>query len=161
MAENKAYLDTSAVSALVNYDIEVAGEMSALEQLLEWHESGKVVLVCSPVVEDELAEIPAQYIEAHRSFFGKFACVPKANVGGFTQQGPFGMPMGNPRDLLMRSLRQVLREKDAWHVFVASCNRLHYLITSDRKTMLSKKEAVLKISGVHLVWPSEFRNLQQ
>ena len=63
MAENKAYLDTSAVSALVNYDIEVAGEMSALEQLLAWHESGKVILVCSPVVEDELAEIPAQYIE--------------------------------------------------------------------------------------------------
>ena len=161
MAENKAYLDTSAVSALVNYDIEVAGEMSALEQLLAWHESGKVIIVCSPVVEDELAEIPAQYIEAHRSFFAKFACVPKANVGGLTQLGPLGLPMGNPRDRLMRSLQQVLREKDAWHVFVASCNRLHYLITSDRKTMLSRKESVLKISGVHLLWPSEFRNLQQ
>jgi hypothetical protein len=161
MAVNKAYLDTSAVSALVKYDIEVAGEMSALQQLLAWHESGKVVLLCSAVVEDELAKIPPEYIKAHRSFFDKFVCLPKANVGGLTQLGPLGLPMGNPHDRLMRSLQQVLHKNDAWHVFVASCNRLHYLITSDRKTMLSRKEAVFKISGVHLVWPSEFRNLQQ
>jgi hypothetical protein len=158
VADNKAYLDTSAVSAFVNNDMK--DEMSALWQLLAWHESGKVVLFCSPVVEEEHADIPPQHIEAHRSFYEKFAWLPKADARGLTQLGPHGLPMRNPRDRLLRSLQKVLKGKDPWHVFVASRNRLRYLITGDRKTMLSRKEAVLKISGVHLVWPSEFRNLQ-
>ena len=160
-AENKAYLDTSAVSALVKYDIKVPGEMNALEQLLAWHESGKVVLACSPWVEDELAKISPQHIEAHRSFYERFTCLPKADARGLTQLGPLGVPLGNSRYRLLRSLQKVLSgEMDPRHVFVASRNGLRYLITGDYKTMLSRKEAVLKISGVHLVWPSEFRDLQ-
>jgi hypothetical protein len=117
VATNKAYLDTSAVSALARQDIKLPGEMSALEQLLAWHESGKVFSVCSPVVEEELAKIRPEYIQAHLNFFDKFASLPKADVGGLTQLGPSGLPMGNPRYRLLSSLRKVLPdEPDAWHI---------------------------------------------
>jgi hypothetical protein len=96
VAGNKAYLVTSAVSALVryDYDIEVAGEMSALKQLLAWHESGKVVLACSTWVEEELAKILPQHIEAHRSFYERFTCLPEGRRKGTYTAGSTWRPNG-------------------------------------------------------------------
>lgn len=160
MAENKGYLDTCLVSALVKNDSD-ASEIGALDQLLAWHESGKIVLACSPVVEVELARIPPDFRGRHLSLLTRFRSLPKSDVGGLTRLGPAGVPMANPRHRLWRSLREALPdEQDAWHVFVASCNRFRYLITVDRRTRLSRKEAVLNTSGVHLVLPTEFRSLQ-
>jgi hypothetical protein len=136
--------------------------MSALEQLLAWHESGRLVLACSPVVEAELAKIPPEYSGPHFNRLAKFRSLPKADVGGITRLGPLGLPMGNPSYGLWRSLREVLPdEQDAWHVFVASCNRFQYLVTVDSRTMLSRKKAVLDTSGVHLVLPTEFRRIAE
>lgn len=150
-----AYLDTCLVSALVKNDIDTT-EQQALAEILGRYERGEVMLTCSPVVEAELAKIPANFSGPHLNLLSKFASVPKSQVGGVTRMGPAGTPTGNLRYALWRSIRRVLQEQDAWHVFVASRNRIRYLVTVDRRTMLSRSQEVLQVSGVHLVSPSEF-----
>lgn len=155
----KAYLDTCLVSALVANDIAVA-EQRALAEIFNRYHSGEVLLTCSPVVEAELAKIPSKFSRPHLELLAKFASVPKSEVGGLTRLGPAGFGGANPRHRLWRSLEKVLRdEQDAWHVLVASRNRIPYVVTVDQKTMLSRRRAVLEVSGVELVSPSEFVNV--
>jgi hypothetical protein len=152
----RAYVDTCLISALIKNDVDAA-ELQALTDIFRRYQRGDLQLSCSPVVEEELAEIPADYRGPHVELLKQFASVPKATVGGITQMGPGGFGVANPRHRLWLALRAALPdEQDAWHVFVAARNRVRYLITVDKRTMLSRCSAVLEASGVELVSPSSF-----
>lgn len=154
MQEKRAYLDTCLVSALVKQDIGAA-ELEALERLIEMNRQGEVSLACSSVVEDELAKLPEHIAERHLRMLKRFQDLPKVRVGGVTRLGAAGIPTANPRRRLWERLRECLPdEPDAQHVFVAATNRFGFLVTVDRKTMLSRADAVRAACGVRLVSPT-------
>lgn len=155
-APPRAYLDTCLVSALAKNDIEVS-EQQALTEIFVRYRRDELSLFCSVVVEEELAKIPGTYRGPHLALLAQFASVPKAAVGGITRLGLAGFGVANPRHRLWRSIWAVLPdEQDAWHVFVAACNRIRYVLTVDRRSMLSRRSAVLEASGVALMSPSSF-----
>lgn len=157
----RAYLDTCLVSALVKNDL-ARTEQTALAAICRAFESGEVALVCSSVVEDEISKISASHKSEHMKTLKVFAAVPKGTVGGLTQLGAAGVPMANQRHRLWRQLLRILPdENDAWHVYVTACNRIRYLVTVDQRTILSHRNAVLQVSGVHALSPSEFLKLIQ
>ena len=150
-----AYLDTCIVSGLVKNDIP-RDELRVLCNLLQQYERGGVKFVCSDVVQSELDRIPLDYKGPHIEKLKLFRSMPRVSVGGLTRPSLMGTPSANPRHLLWRRLTRILKERDAQHVFVASGNRIKYLITVDRRSMLSHADEVLQASGVQLVRPSEF-----
>ena len=155
----RAYLDTCVVSALVKSDGK-ADELLALTELFSLYTRGEIELVCSEVVDAELARIPTSYRGPHIEQLGHFRSMPRATVGGLTRMTPAGRPGANPRYLEFQRLKHILRdEEDRWHVFVASRNRIRFLVTVDESTMLSKADAVLAATGVRLVSPSELVRL--
>lgn len=155
-----AYLDTCVVSAVVKSELSML-EQSALASICRAHEKGEVVLSCSPVVEEEISKIPLSYRTAHAEILRVFSSVPKVAIGGLTQLRPGGVT-ANPRRWLWNRLLTVLPdENDVWHLFVAARNRIRHFVTVDQRTILSRRDAVLKASGVDPMLPSEFWALIQ
>lgn len=150
-----AYLDTCVVSALVKNDIDPI-EQRALHELFARYEKGELALVCSQVVDSELSRIPPDYKGPQLRVLALLRSVPRAAAPRRTRLGPLGLPSVNPRYREWKKLTAVLPDdEDAWHVFVASQNRVRYVVTVDQRTMLSRAEAVRRANGVHIVRPSE------
>jgi hypothetical protein len=148
------------VSALVKRDIGAA-ELNALEQLLFRFERNEISLVCSTAVENELMRIPSGYRGPHLRQLKLFGSIPRIEPGGLTRLTLAGVPGTNWDRVLWERLRELLPdEDDAKHVFVASSNRVQYLVTVDGRTLLRHRAAVLNLSGVRLVTPSEFMNAE-
>lgn len=152
----RAYLDTSIVSALAKSDGRPE-DLIAIAELFSLHTQGRIELVCSAVVDDELARIPMNHRGPHLEQLTHFRSIPRVVVGGLTRLTTIGIPGGNPRFRQMQRLTRILcDDEDRWHVFVASRNRIKYLVTVDARTLLSKAGEVLSATGVQLVRPAQF-----
>ncbi len=152
----KGYLDTCLISAIVKSDIK-EDEQVALVKLKEKYIANQVELFASEHVEEELNKIPSQYRQQHLDIFGLFNSVPKARVGGLTRLSPMGVPAANPKRRKMNALLSILPDNDdAWHLFIASSNRIAYFITADVNTVIKYKIEIKNICGVEVMLPSEF-----
>ena len=154
----KAYLDTCVVSALAKSDM--PAEQQALERLLNLHEQGRVELFRSAEVKDELSDIPEEYLKPHLEVFKRFLDLPRLQVGGLTRLCFAGVPSINLRRVKLNRLRKILPDKtDAMHILITATNRVKYLVTTDKKTILRHTAQVEKVSGVQTMLPSEFHKL--
>jgi len=155
VATVRAYLDTSILSALAKGDGR-SEDLIAIAELFSSHTQGEIELVCSEVVDAELARIPVDFRGPHLAQLAHFRSIPRVTVGGLTRMTAAGFPGASPRFLEFQRLKRILRDdEDRWHVFVASRNRIKYLVTVDARTMLSKTDAVLAATGVQLVRPAQ------
>lgn len=151
----KGYLDTCLISAFVKSDLKET-EQSALEKIHEKYIAKEVELFASEHVEEELNKIPLNYRQQHLKVFELFSLVPKLSVGGLTRLGPTG-PIANPKRRKMNSLLSLLTdEDDAWHLFIASSNRIAYFVTADVSTVIKYKDEIKNICGVEALLPSGF-----
>ena len=152
----KGYLDTCLISAIVKSDIKEIEKMALLE-IRQNYIAGKIELFTSEHVEEELNKIPSQYRQSHLDVFDMFSSVPKPTVGGLTRLGPGGFPIGNPKRRKMNALLSLLPDNDdAWHLFIASSNRISCFVTVDVNTVIKHKNEINNICGVEAMLPSEF-----
>ena len=150
-----AYLDTCVISGYVKNELK-ANEQGAFEEVMSAYTSGRIDLLRSAVVEQEIAAIPDRYRASHQEFLSQFLSIPVPLVGGLTRRGAFG-PMANSSRMLKQRLTEILPdENDQWHIFVAARNRIRFFITVDFRTVLSRSDRVLAASGVAPVTPAEF-----
>ncbi len=151
-----AYLDTCVISGYVKNELE-ANERGAFEKIMAAYTSGRIDLLRSAIVEQEIAAIPDRYRTPHYDLLANFLSIPVPSVGGLTRMGPLGFSMANPLRRLKQRLSEILPdENDQWHIFAAARNRVRFFITVDIRTILSRRERVLAASGVEPVTPAEF-----
>ncbi len=156
MSVLKGYLDTCLISAIVKSDLKEA-EQLALINIHEKYIAREIELFASEHVEEELNKIPLNYRQQHLDMFGIFGLVPKLIVGGLTRLGPIGVPTANPKRRALNSLLSLLPDgDDAWHLLIASSNRITYFVTADESTVIKYKEKIKDICGVEALLPSEF-----
>ena len=155
------YLDTCLVSGLFKQDLQPPDEQSALMDILLLHKSGEVRLVTSEETRKELDRIPEEYRAAHYAFYNLLSDVPYAWIY------PIFHPYLSPADInnvmaLWRppeylKLKEILPdETDVVHVFQAIRNSCDVFLTTDRKTILSKRAAVEEIFPIKLLSPVKF-----
>lgn len=151
-----AYLDTCVISGYVKNELET-GNQSAFETILTAYLSKKIDLLRSAIVEMEIAAIPECYRTPHQTLLSNLLSIPVPSVSGLTRLGSGMFSMANPKRLLRQRLSVVLPdENDQQHIFVAACNRVHFFITVDNRTILSRRLKVYEACGVHAVTPVEF-----
>ena len=156
MSVLKGYLDTCLISAIVKSDLKDA-EQLALVNIHEKYIAREIELFVSEHVEEELNKIPLNYRQQHLNMFEIFALVPKLIVGGLTRLGPIGVPTANPKRRTLNSLLSLLPDNDdAWHLLIASSNRITYFVTADESTVIKYKDKIKNICGVEVLLPSEF-----
>ena len=152
----KGYLDTCLISAIAKSDLKIK-EQQALTSLYNRYISKEIELFTSEHVEEELNKIPVQYRQQHLDIYEMFSSVPKLRVGGLTRMGPGGGPMANPKKRIMNSLTTLLPdEDDAWHLFIASQNRISYFVTADESTIIKHKDKIKNICGLEVLLPSKY-----
>ncbi|MDP2369394.1 hypothetical protein [Rhodoferax sp.] len=151
-----AYLDTCVISGYVKGELQ-ACEKLAFEAIMSAYQMETIDLLRSAVVDQEIAAIPEQYRSPHQALLSTLLSIPVPNVGGLTRCGSAGYGTANPSRMLWNRLIAVLPdENDRSHVFVAARNRVHFFVTVDFRTILSRRSKVLAASGVEPVTPSEF-----
>jgi hypothetical protein len=157
VARLKAYLDTSAVSRIVDGKLDPK-DLAALAEIKLGQQSGAVDLYISDLVGCEISEIPQQYRAPFTMVLHLLENIPLASSHVRTPPfGPRDFPFGvRPNPLLMR-LSSVLPDgPDAGHVFQAAMNGLQYVITFDVKTMVRHAAAVAHIWPVAIITPAAF-----
>ena len=150
-----AYLDTCVISGYVKNELK-ANEQVAMEKVMAAYTSGKIDLLRSAIVEQEIAAIPDRYRTPHHELLSQFIAIPVPSVGGLTRSGGFGAKANPARMLMQRLIRILPDENDQRHIFVAAQNRIRFFITVDFRTILSRRDRVLVASGVEPVTPAEF-----
>lgn len=126
-------------------------------EILEKRKKGEVELMTSELLRDEIAKIPDEYRRLHSVVYLLLADVPIMPTTIRTPPfKPNSFPYGNEKAPLLERLESLLDVADAGHVYQALRNGIDYVITVDRKTMLSRAEAVQRESGARLVSPIEF-----
>jgi hypothetical protein len=156
----KPYLDTCVVSGLAKNELPT-DVTSALLAILEVHKAGRIALVTSKLVHDEISKIPTAHCLLHTVIYSLLADVPLVDMT--VRSPPFkptSFPFGVESAPLLEKLEVFLPDKkDAEHVYQAVRNGASFVITVDRKTMLKHAEAVWKLCGVRLVSPVEFQSI--
>jgi len=152
----RAYLDASAISRIVKQDA-IADELDALDQIIAGHRDGRLQLVRSRVVHEEIRKVPAEHRKKFEDLDLVLKEIPLADPGPRTRLGLWGAPVTNPYRRLWEQIEATLKDPpDREHVYAAATNRVRFLITFDRKTILNKRKAVQDVSGVITVTAVEF-----
>jgi hypothetical protein len=123
----KAYLDSCVVSGLAKDELS-AEDTSALVMILEAHKAGRIALVSSKLVQDEIAKIPAAYRLRHTVIYSLLADVPLVDPTVRTPPfKPTSYPYGLEPAPLLEKLEAILPDKaDAEHVYQAVRNGTPY-----------------------------------
>jgi len=156
----KGYLDTCIVSGLAKSDLSPV-DREALLRILEARVAGKVELLTSEVTRAEIAKIPKPHRTPHTAIYSLLAGLPLAAthrsvIPRFAFLGA-RFPPGWRADPLFTELNRLLPDPgDAEHVFQAAKNNVTYLITVDRRSLLSRSSAVAQLCSVKLVTPAQF-----
>jgi hypothetical protein len=150
----EASLDTSIVSGAARGQLEPA-QRSALDVILEAHESGRIRLVRSKTLDAELSEIPEQYRSPHDEIAARLIRVPPI----YEYYPPrTNMTVGGIPDIVEDPRRTELvnllpHVDDADHIFQASRNGIKFFVTRDEKSILRfapKIEAIADVKAVSL-----------
>lgn len=152
-----AYLDTCIVSGLAKEDLSDE-ELDALLRILEEHKGNKVHLVTSDLTKRELEKIPARYRRKHSVIYSLLSDVPIVPAFRRGRGLSFGGIGGGVRvhPILARLNTELPDEADAQHIYQAARNKVSYFLTTDCRTVLSRKVKIEDICGVKAVSPTEF-----
>ena len=151
-----AYLDTCIVSGLAKEDLSDE-ELDALLRILEEYKGNNVHLVTSDLTKRELDKIPARYRRKHSAIYSLLCDVPIVRL---FRRDPrldlLGVGDGvRVHTIFARLNTELPDETDAQHIYQAARNEAGYFLTTDRRTVLSKKEQIEDICGVKAVSPNE------
>jgi predicted nucleic acid-binding protein len=153
-----AYLDTCVISVLVEPDPEPS-EVDAMLQLLRAHKRGQVFLVTSLRAKEEIDRIPAEFRARHEALYWLLTDLPEAGetleLSRLVKSS--GSRIGGPlyiEDSDLVALRAILDEKDARHLFQAVRAGVDYFVTIDKKTILSRAEAIERDYEIRIRRPS-------
>jgi hypothetical protein len=141
------YVDANIIIGLSKRDYGKA-KQDALAKLYARHLSGGLNLWTSPVSKEELQEYAPGWSQDERALYESFKRLPTAEqvvvpspivVGSAVSRRGGGVTIISPRslpDALLTTLRALLSERDARHVFQAAKSGSDYFITFDDKTIL-------------------------
>jgi hypothetical protein len=155
----KAYLDNCLVGGLVQDDVDPA-ESDALYRLIDLSKEGRLALVTSSVVKQEIDRVPPEHRAPHRAVYAfltelptieETELMPRALTPGSGLTGP--LLLGH-HDL--GSLSSILPDwDDARHVFQAVQNGCAYFVTVDAKTILAHAPEVESAFPFRVLKPSQ------
>lgn len=151
----KAYIDTCVVSEKINRELSNE-DVRAIDSIFDAYRDSRIKLYTSNKVKAELGEIPPAYREPHINLCNTLASLPVIKIVRKFSMSPLGLPIRNVKHRQKERIDRILQGMDRWHVFIAASNRIEYLITTDRRTILRHKDAVLDAIGVKARSPSEF-----
>lgn len=152
----KAYLDTCIVSGLAKED-QPKVEQAALLEILRLQKAGKIELVTSPLVKEEIDRIPEKDRTRHEIIYNLLADIPISKVS-WTDSGLMLMGVGGGTrvDPLYSELRSILPDEfDAQHIFQAIKNGACYFVTTDSRTILRYTNMIHDKFGIRFIRPSE------
>ncbi len=158
-----AYLDTCIVSGLAEEDLRDE-ELDALLRILEKYKGKKVHLVTSNLTKRELEKISAGNRRKHSFIYSLLFDVPIVPLfrrGRGLSFGGIGGGIGTGggfrvHPIFARLNTELKDEGDALHIYQAARNEVSYFLTTDHKTVLSRKVKIEDICGVKAVSPTEF-----
>lgn len=152
-----AYLDTCIVSGLAKEDLRDE-ELDALLRILEEYKGKKVHLVTSNLTKRELGKISTGYRRKHSFIYSLLFDVPIVPLFRRGRGLSFGGIGGGVRvhPIFARLNTELKDEGDALHIYQAARNEVSYFLTTDHKTVLSRKVKIEDICGVKAVSPTEF-----
>ncbi len=153
-----AYLDTCIISGLAKEDLSDE-ELDALSRILEEYKGNNVHLVTSDLTKRELEKIPEGSRRKHSVIYSLLSDVPIVPMfkrgHGLTVIG-IGGGVIRVHPIFARLNTELPDEPDAQHIYQAARNEVRYFLTTDRRTVLSRKEQIECICGVKAVSPNEF-----
>lgn len=156
----RVYIDTCIVSGIAKRDL-AETESDALLKLLNMGKRGTLEVVTSEHTATEIARVPSEYRRPHEFILSLLANVPA--VPTFRSDSGFlllGVGGGSREDPLFSQLKSTVPDRDdAHHLFQASKNGAAYFLTVDRKTIISRSNAILAIANVEPVSPSRLLEL--
>lgn len=156
MMTASAYLDTNLVIGLARDDLGDV-EQAAIVDLLDRHKGRRLRLVTSQVTLEELRKIPHEDRRPDEQMYRLLEELPTAAevlapvVTRSDRPHLVGLlPIG-----YLVELQEILDETDARHVFQALQANVEYFVTVDRKTILSRRDAVEAKVAMKFRKPSE------
>jgi hypothetical protein len=157
-----AYLDTCIVSGLAKGDLAQA-DIEALLKVLQRHKDRAVSLVTSRVTKEEIDCIPRKYHLLHEVIYNLLVDLPVVKAFR-TDSGLMLMGVGRGirlHPMLAKRITLLTDEADARHLYQAARNGVRYLITTDARTIVSRKAEIEEISDVLAVRPTEFLSIPE
>jgi hypothetical protein len=152
-----AYLDTCIISGLARRDLPEQ-DLTALGHILAARKRGEVSLVTSHIAKTEIDRVPQARRSPNKVIYHLLTDVPAARFWRIdTGLMLMGVGGGRRQDPLFISLRKLLPDaEDAMHVFQAAKNRVGFLITTDRRTLLRFSGDVEQLCGIIVLSPTAF-----
>ena len=151
------YLDTCIAIGYVQRDLQPQ-EQTASESLFSLYEENRIKLVTSPVTKVEL-ENYAKHDQKIRQLkiYDLLAQLPQLKTKRVMDMISSGIIPFAREDPSLTSLKKILKEKDAEHVFHASL-KVDYFVTTD-KNMLKRSQQIEDLCGVRVISPHEASGL--
>jgi predicted nucleic acid-binding protein len=153
------YLDTCLVSGWAKRDLAPL-EQEALWQLRKLDDAGSITLMTSEVTKEELAALPADARKLHEDIYDSLRKVPMSPeaavqvTGRRPTLGFLGWSL--PEETLATLLQLVPDPNDARHLVHALKAGCDFFVTTDHKTIVSKREPVeARFSPLRIRKPSE------
>lgn len=162
MESLSAYLDTCIVSGLAKGDLAQA-DIEALLKVLQRYKNGAVSLVTSRVTKEEIDCIPKEYRLPHEVIYNLLADLPVVKAFR-TDSGLMLMGVGGGirlHPMLAKLTTLLTDEADARHLYQAARNGVRYFITTDARTIISRKAKIEEISHVLALRPTEFLSIAE
>jgi hypothetical protein len=127
-----------------------------LRDLLRLRKAGRIDLVTSPLVEEEISRYAGEFRELQQDIYALLTDVPSApearTDSGLTLRGVGG----SIEDPTFTALKSILPDtEDARHVFQALSNGVDYFVTDDQRTLLSRAAEVEARFSILLRLPSQ------
>jgi predicted nucleic acid-binding protein len=151
------YLDTCLVSGLAKRDLPPT-EQKALRHLLLMHRAGRVSLMTSAVTKEELERLPGGVRELHEDIYALLGEVPISPevVPLPVTNAQESRLVGVLPDVTLTELRQLVPdENDARHLVHALKAGCDFFVTTDQRTIISKRESVEARFSLKIRKPSE------
>jgi predicted nucleic acid-binding protein len=149
------YLDTNLLSGLVKEDVGVA-ELAGLRDLLRRRKAGEIELVTSDVADQELARIPEEFRSRHEDIYLLLDDVRTVAEEQRFASLPLLLNSYIEIDPLLEQLAEILPDHDdARHIFQAAKNGIDYFLTCDRKTILSRADAIEAVAPIKVRSPRQ------
>lgn len=152
------YLDTCLVSGLAKRDL-VPLEQDALRDLLDLHKKRQISLMTSAVTKEELAALPVDVRGLHEDIYALLGEVPISSEGIVqpkTNRSRSGILGWWLPDATLATLHQLVPDpNDARHLVHALKAGCDFFITTDVKTIVSKRAAVEARFSLKIRKPSE------
>jgi hypothetical protein len=152
------YLDTCLVSGLAKRDLAPL-EQEAFRDLLHLHKRRRVSLMTSAVTKEELEALPEGVRELHEDIYallGEVPISPEAIVQPLTNRMQFGVLGWSLPDATLATLNELVPDRnDARHLVHALKAGCDFFVTTDQRTIISKREPVEAQFSLKIRKPSE------